>query len=351
MRVWVDLTNTAHIYVLRPLVERLEQAGHHVEITARPLSQTVQALEDWGHPHTVVGRHGGAGRAGKARAAAERVAALVRFVRGRRFHCALAHGSTDLPVVCRLFGIPNTTMFDYEWATTQLGLNCRLASRTLVPDAIPVERLERLGARGRKLVRYPGLKEEYYLHDFRPDRGVLGELGLDASSLLCIVRTSPAYALYLGGKESALLPRVLRRLADDDRTQTVVLARTPEQSDAIDALRLPRTVVPRKTVDARSLIALGDVVVSAGGTMNREAAVLGTPVWSVFDGRMGAVDELLVREGRLRTLASPDDLELAKKQGGDGRPLRRRDPADLLRMALPWIVCRRRPELVGTVAE
>ncbi len=337
MRVWVDLTNTAHIYVLRPLVERLEQAGHDVEITARPLSQTVQALEAWGHPHIVVGRHGGAGRAGKARAAAGRVAALVRFARQRRFDCALAHGSTDLPVACRVFGIPNTTMFDYEWATTQLGLNCRLASRTLAPDAIPVERLARLGARGRKLVRYPGLKEEYYLHDFRADRGVLDELGLDPARVLCIVRTSPAYALYLGGRESAVLPRVLRRLADDERTQTVVIARTPEQSDTIDALGLERTVVPRRTVDARSLIALGDVVVSAGGTMNREAAVLGTPVWSIFDGRLGAVDELLMREGRLRMLRSPDDLELAKKPGGDGRPLRRRDPADLLQMALPWI--------------
>jgi hypothetical protein len=97
-------------------------------------------------------------------------------------------------------------------------------------------------------------------------------------------------------------------------------------------------VVPRKTVDARSLIALGDMVVSAGGTMNREAAVLGTPVWSIFDGRMGGVDELLIREGRLRTLVSPDELEPAKKSGGDGRPLHRRDPADLLRMALPWIL-------------
>jgi len=338
VRVWVDLTNTAHIYVLRPLVERLAQQGHDVEITARPLSQTVQALEGWGHPHTVIGRHGGAGRAGKARAAVERVAELVKFARGRRFDCALAHGSTDLPVACRLFGIPNTTMFDYEWATTQLGLNCRLASRTLVPDAIPIERLERLGARGDKLVRYPGLKEEYYLYDFEADAGVLEELGLDPARVLCIVRTSPAYALYLGGRESALLPRVLRRLAEDDRTQTVVIARTPEQSNAIDALELPRTVVPRKTVDARSLIALGDLVVSAGGTMNREAAVLGTPVWSIFDGRMGAVDELLVREGRLRTLTSPDELEPAKKPGGDGRPLHRRDPAGLLRMALPWIV-------------
>src|SRR4051794_32244490 len=156
MRVWVDLTNTAHIYVLRPLVQRLEAAGHHVELTARPLSQTIQALEGWGHPHTVVGRHGGAHRAAKARAAADRVVALSRWARGRRFDCALAHGSTDLPIVCRLLGIPNTTMFDYEWAVAQHSVNCRMADRVLVPDAIPAARLRRYGAWGAKLVRYPG---------------------------------------------------------------------------------------------------------------------------------------------------------------------------------------------------
>ncbi len=337
MRVWVDLTNTAHVYVLRPLVERLEARGHEVEITARPLSQTVDALEQWGHPHTVIGRYGGSGRVGKARAAVARVAELVRFGRGRGFGCGLAHGSTDLPVACRAFRIPNATMFDYEWATLQHSVNCRLATRVLAPDAIPAERLVRYGARGEKLVRYPGLKEDYYLSGFSADRSALDELGLDPESVICIVRTAPAYALYLGGRENALLDGVLRRLTADPRTQTVVISRTPEQADAIDALGLPRTVVPRRTVDARSLIALGDVVVSAGGTMNREAAVLGTPVWSVFEGRLGAVDEQLMREGRLRDLRSPDDLVIEKKAGSGGRPVHPRDPEDLLAMALPWV--------------
>ena len=337
MRIWVDLTNTAHIYVLRPLVEELERLGHDVELTARPLSQTLDALGQWGRPHTVLGRHGGASRAGKARAAGERVAAMVRFGHGRRFDGGLAHGSTDLPVACRVLGLPNATMSDYEWATTQHAVNFRLATRVLVPDAIPEARVRRYGARPPKLVRYPGLKEEYYLHDFQADRSVLDGLGLDPARVICVVRTAPAYALYLGGQESALLPRVLRRLAGDERTQTVVITRTPEQADAIDALGLPRVVVPRRTVDARSLIALGDVVVSAGGTMNREAAVLGTPVWSVFEGRMGAVDELLMREGRLSMLQDPEDLVIAKKPDGGGRPLVRRDPADLLAMALPWL--------------
>ncbi len=337
MRVWVDFTNTAHVLVLRPLVELLERQGHDVTLTARPLSHTIELLDDWGHPYTALGHHGGASRLSKARAAAGRVPAMVRFGRGRGFDCALAHGSTDLPPACRLLRIPNTTMLDYEWAKLQHGVNCRLANRVLAPAAIPAERMARLGARPPKLVPYPGLKEEYYLSDFEPDPGVLEPLGLDAERILCLVRTAPAYALYLGGSENPILPRVLRRLSENSDAQTVVLPRTAEQGAAIAELGLPRVVIPERAVDGRSLVALVDLVVSAGGTMNREAAVLGTPVWSIFEGRMGGVDEMLAREGRLHLLEDSADIAIAKKDG-DGYASRvRRDPQELLDLALPWL--------------
>jgi uncharacterized protein len=342
MRVWIDLTNTAHVLVLRPLVDRLEAAGHEVVLTARPLSHTLELLDDWGHAYTAVGRHGGAGRLGKGRAAVSRLAQLVRFGRGQGFGCALAHGSTDLPPACRLLRIPNATMFDYEFASLQHHVNCRLANRVLVPDAIPAEALARYGARPPKLVRYPGLKEEYYLADFEPDASVLDELGVDRRGVLCVVRTAPAYALYLGGSENEVLPVLLRRLAREPETQTVVLARTPEQRLAVRALGLDRVVVPDRAVDGRSLVALADLLVSAGGTMNREAAVLGTPVWSIFEGRLGAVDARLVSEGRLRLLRDPEEIAVRKKEGS-GEPAIRRDPGDLLDLALPWAAQPERP--------
>jgi uncharacterized protein len=335
MRVWVDLTNTAHVLVLRPLVELLERDGHEVEITARPLSHTLELLDGWGHPYTALGEYGGAGRAGKARAAGKRLPAMIRFGRRRSFDAALAHGSTDLPAACRALRIRNTTMFDYEWAAAQHHWNCRLASRVLVPEAIPPERLARYGARPPKLVRYPGLKEEYYLSGFEPDESVLGDLRLDPGRTLSVVRTAPSYALYLGGSENPLLPRVLQRLGAAENTHTVVLARTDEQRAAVRALALERVVVPEHAVDGRSLVAFADLLVSAGGTMNREAAVLGTPVWSIFEGRLGAVDELLVREGRLRLLRTPEEIEIRKKVPGGWRDRVRRDPAELLTLALP----------------
>lgn len=337
MRVWADLTNTAHVLVLRPLVELLEHHGHQVELTARPLSQTLEMLDKWGHPYTVLGHYGGATRLGKARAAAARLPRLLRFARLRHFDCAFAHGSTDLPAACRLLGIPSTTMLDYEWAVLQRHVDCRLASRVLMPDAIPAERVARYGARPPKLVRYPGLKEEYYLSEFEPDEAVLDQLGLDRDQVISVVRTAPAYALYLRGSENPILPRVLRRLTEPEDAQTVLLPRTPEQAQAARALGLSGLTVPTRAVDAQSLVAFADLVVSAGGTMNREAAVLGTPVWSIFEGRPAAVDEMLARQGRLRFLRDPGQIEVSKKPRDAADERVRRDPRDLLRLALPWL--------------
>jgi predicted glycosyltransferase len=334
MRIWADLTNTAHVVVLRPLIELLERRGHEVEITARPLSHTVELLDDWGHPYAVLGHYGGATRRGKVRAAASRVPALIRFGRRRRFDYALAHASIDLPPACRVLRIPNTTMFDYEWATIQHHIICRLATRVLVPDAVPAERLRRYGARPPKLVRFPGLKEEYYLADFEPDPAVLKELGLDRERTLCLIRTAPSYALYLGGSENPLLAPLIRRVANGD-AQVVVLARNAEQRAAVRALGLPDVVVPERAVDGRSLVAFADVLVSAGGTMNREAAVLGTPVWSIFEGRLGAVDEMLVREGRLRILRDPDAVTIERKPADAYERRTRRKLAELLALAVP----------------
>lgn len=337
MRIWVDLTNTAHVLVLRPLVEILEGDGHEVEITARPLSHTLELLDDWGHAYTAFGAYGGVSRAGKARAAASRVVEMLRFGRRRGFDAALAHGSTDLPMACRVLRVPNSTMFDYEWATLQHNVNCRLANRVLVPDAIPAERLRRYGAGPSKLVRYPGLKEEYYMADFQPDRSVLEQLGVNPDLPLAVIRTAPSYALYLGGSETPLLPRVLEHVVKNEGAQAVVLARTPEQREDIRKLALEHVIVPDRAVDGRSLVAFADVLVSAGGTMNREAAVLGTPVWSIFEGKLGAVDEMLAREGRLQFLEDPAEIKVERKPPGKVEQRVRRDPRDLLELALPWV--------------
>ncbi len=332
MHVWIDVTNSPHVVFFRPLVALLAARGHEVTITARTFAQTLELLEDAGLAHEVIGPpHGGASVAGKAQAMAGRLAALRSFARGRRFDLALSHASHELPIVARSLGVPSTYAFDYEYARVQHGLGCRAASRIVVPEAIPQKRLDPLGARARKTVRFPGLKEEYTLHDFVADRGVPASLGLDPGRIQVVVRTPPEVSLY-HRHGNPLHVALLKRLGSDPAVQAVVLARTPEQRAAVEALALPSLVVPARAVDARSLVALADLVVSGGGTMNREAVALGVPVWTTFAGRMGSVDEGLVADGRLRILDDPSALLLERRQRDTPPPTR--DPAVLLGLML-----------------
>ncbi|MGH3441693.1 MAG: DUF354 domain-containing protein, partial [Nitriliruptorales bacterium] len=313
-------------------VEVLRERGAEVELTTRDFSQNLGLLRLHGLEAEVIGRHGGRSAVGKLGTMATRLAELVRWARPRRFDAALAPGSHHLTLAARLLGIPSATTFDYEWATVQHQLGCRPATRVVVPEAIPSERLERYGVRPPKLRRYPGLKEEYYLADFEPDPAVPAALGLDADRVLVVVRTPSDYALY-HRTPSPLFPELLDRLGRRDDVHAVVLPRTEEQGGVVRRLGLPSLVVPEQAVDAQSLIAFSDLVVSAGGTMNREAVALGVPVYTTFGGRLGGVDESLLREGRLRLLRDPRTLELVKRSGEAERV--RRDPRTMLDLLLP----------------
>jgi predicted glycosyltransferase len=331
VRVWLDITAPAHVLVFRPLLPLLREKGAEVELTSRDYAQTVQLLELHGIEAEILGRHGGRSRLGKARSLTSRLRELRRWARGREFDIALAHGSHELTLTARRLGIPSSTTFDYEFAWLQHQLGCRAATRVVVPEAIPPERLERYGAKPPKLRRYPGLKEEYYLADFAPDPTALEPFAIDPTLTLVVVRTPPDVSLY-HRRSNPLFPQVLDHLGHDESVQAIVLPRTPEQRDFVRGLGLPSVQVPDRAVDGQSLIAFADLVVSAGGTMNREAVALGVPVYTTYGGRLGGVDEMLIREGRLIPLSDPRALDLRKRDGERERV--RRDPALMLDLLL-----------------
>jgi uncharacterized protein len=331
MRVWVDMTAAAHPLVLRPLVERLEARGDEILVTAREYGQTLGILDRLDIPYTAVGNHGGASAFGKGRALAGRSARLARIVWDQRPDLAIAHGSVDLAVVSSFFRVPSAQMQDYEFAGWQRQVAFRAARKVLVPDSIPLDRLRKIGAKERKLVRYPGLKEEYYLADFRPDSAVLDELGLDREKVLVVVRPPPETSEYHARND--LYGEAIRYLAAAAEAQAVVISRTERQGAEVRAMDAPNLIVPGRAIDAQSLIAFADLVVSAGGTMNREAVALGTPVFTTFAGRMGGVDEDLIASGRLRVLSDPTELPLRKRETAVG-VLNPRDPELLVEGAL-----------------
>ena len=316
------MTAPAHVLVFRPVIERLRDRGHDVTVTARDYGQNLGLLELHGIEHLALGSHGGGSRARKGMALAGRTAALARFARPHRFDLALAHGSNELALAAAMLRIPAANTFDYEFAVLQHNIGCRLARRVMVPDRLPAERLRRFGVGPSKLVQYPGLKEEYYLADFEPDGSVLDRLGVDRGRVVAVLRPPPEVSMY--HRDNPFFAQLLERVGNDENVHAVVIPRVDIQRDHIRSLDLPSVIVPDGAVDAQSLIALADLVVSAGGTMNREAVALGTPVYTIFKGILGGVDEALISEGRLLPLEDPAAVELKKKahEGGGER----RDP-------------------------
>lgn len=325
MRVWIDITNSPHVLFFAPIVRRLSEQGHEVTVTARRYAQTEQLLADHGIEATIVGQHRGRGVPAKAAGLMSRASRLVDLGRRGGFDVAVGHNSNDLSVAARILGLPQLTMFDYEYAKVSHHLNLRLVDEIVVPDAIPLERLAPYGLPVECIARYPGLKEEYYLHDFVPDEAIFQKLGIDGEKIVAVLRPAPEVTLYhrVG---NPLVHQLVDELGGRDDVQLVILPRTDEQRASFAADPRPAIVVPGRAVDGLSLIAAADLVVGAGGTMNREAVALGTPVATLFAGRLGAVDERLIAEGRLSRLTSVSELLVEKKPAGIALHAATRDP-------------------------
>jgi uncharacterized protein len=301
MRLWIDMANSPHVLIFESLVDDLRACGWDVAVTARDHAQTVDLA---GQKFTDVAIFGGPsppGRVAKAVTLARRTAALERFARSHRPDVALSHGSYAQVIAARIAGVPAVTMMDYEYQPAN-HVSFRLARRVIVPSVFPSVALRRFGVRPANVVRYDGFKEELYLAGFRPDPAVVAELDLDRNRPIAVVRPPPEGALY-HRRPNVRFEEILGLAADQPDVQTVVLPRSPEQAARYRGR--PGLTVPSAAIDALSLLAYADLMVGAGGTMNRESALLGTPTYTVFLGRLGAVDAEMLRLGLLRDLREP----------------------------------------------
>lgn len=313
LRVWIDLTNTPHVLIFRPIIKAFKEQGHEVFVTAREFAQTTQLLDRFGIEHTLIGRHRGREVYRKALGLLSRTSKLIGFAAGKKFNLAVSHGSNDCTLASYFLRIPHVTMFDYEFAKAMHHINLRVSTKALIPDLIPSKPLYEYGATDKKIDKYPGLKEEYYLADFKPDDLVIKEIGLDVNKVIVVMRTPPDVALY-HRFHNPIFMDVLRRLAERDDVEVVLLPRIPEQREEIKKLGFKNVFIPERAVDAQSLIYYSDLVISAGGTMNREAVALKTPVYTLFSGKMGAIDMHLIAEGKMAKLEDPKQVEIRKKQ-------------------------------------
>ncbi len=305
MVFWADIDNAPHVLVLRPIIEWLTRAGHVVEITARDYGQTLPLLDLFGMPYTVVGRHAGKRTYRKVLSFITRSIGLLLFARKRRFAAAFCHGTRGVFIPAKLLGIPLVVMSDYEHAATPNFMR-RWPSMLLVPEVIPREAFGCTRGKAAELRKYPGLKEELYVYDCEPDPGELLDMQIDLARPVILVRPPASMAHYHVRAGDDLFLAVLEHLRRRGELQVILLPRTRDQAAELKCYLqqhpAPNVRVPDKVTYGPNLIYHSDLVISGGGTMNREAACMDVPVVTIFQGALGAVDKYLMDQGRLKMM-------------------------------------------------
>lgn len=315
MRIWIDLANSPHVPFFRALIPEFVARGHQVEISARDFAQTVELATNAGMTPHVIGGHGGGSITGKAGNLIGRAGALRKWARDRGFDMALSHNSYAQIAAAAALRVKAVTLMDYEHQPAN-HLAFRLASRVIVPRAFPAAELRRFGASRQKVKRYQGTKEDVYLADFAPDAAftaTLRGLGVASEDVLVIARPPAREALY-HRFENELFDELLGRLSSSKEVKIILLPRSDAQRADYEKRKVANLIMPRTALDGANLIAAADLVISAGGTMNREAAALGVPAASIYAGKWAAIDEELVKEGRLQRISSREEIESLQTQ-------------------------------------
>jgi predicted glycosyltransferase len=320
MRVWIDLGNSPHVPFFKALAGEFETRGHEVVWTARDYAQTVELARSAGLKAEVFGTHGGKSVAAKAGKFVKRVLDLIRWARGRGIDLVVSHNSQEPLVAARILGIRSVNLMDYEHHPGN-HLSFRAARRVIVPGSFPAAALERFGA-AKKSKRFEGIKEDVYLSDHAADprfERELKALGVMPGNVLVVVRPHAPEALYHRGVENRLLDELLDQLAADENVRIVLLPRKDYQGDELRERHPQRNIIiPERALDGANLIAAADMVISGGGTMNREAAALGVPAYTVFAGEAAAIDQYLIDSGRLEAIRTSEDIAaiVPKKKSG-----------------------------------
>jgi predicted glycosyltransferase len=311
-KIWIDFDNSPHVPLFLPIIEELRKRGNITLITARDAFETLGLLNIAGVPYTHVGKHCGKNLAMKLFGYLVRSAKLYHFAKKTRPSLALSHGARSQMQAASLLGIPIICMFDYEHTKSPISLP---VTKFIIPDCIPDEQIKKKKLRYKAVVKYRGLKEDIYAHNFCPDSSFLKELNIDASKIVVTLRPPASQAHYHNPESDTLFNRLMDFLLANDDLQIIYVPRArfhPNYSSEFPESN--NMIVPKQVLNGLNLIWYSDLVISGGGTMNREAAALGVPAYSIFQGKTGAVDQYLSEKGKLVFIKDLDDIKKIKLQ-------------------------------------
>ena len=326
--IWIDLDNSPHVPLFAPIIKHYRNSGIEVILTARDYAQTIELLQltGFGDTFKVIGKHYGKGKLAKIQGLLVRARQLTSYIRllrksGTNIAVAFSHGSRSMVLAARWLKIPVVTMYDYEFTETLI-FN-RFSDKVIVPEMIPDAVLDEIGLAAAKRLKYPGIKEELYMREFQPTPDFCIKF-LEANDfkdgddrIIVVLRPPATTANYHSSRSVELLNDILRFLSRPG-VFTIIVPRTPEQSEDIrkrignipDARQ--NCIVLNEAVSGLDLVFASDLLISGGGTMNREAALLGVPVYSIFAGRQGALDAQMEKEGSITFIRNKEDIAKIK---------------------------------------
>jgi len=306
-KIWIDLDNTPHVPFFKPIIEKLNERGYQVVVTARDAYQVCDLADYFNISYKRIGRHYGKNKLMKVLGTLARAFQIIPEMLREKPDIAVSHGSRTQIIVASLLKIRSVIIYDYEHAK---GLVLVYPTWVMLPDVIPDS-----GIKSKKslVYKYHGIKEDVYVPDFQPDPVIRQELGIAEEALLITIRPPATEAHYFNPKSEELFEAIIEFLADKPNIQIVLLPRNKKQEHFVRELwrglfQSGKLIIPDHAVDGLNLIWFSDLVISGGGTMNREAAALGVPVYSIFRGKIGAVDQYLADCGRLVLLEKSEDF-------------------------------------------
>ncbi len=306
-KIWIDLDNSPHVLFFAPIISKLEQRGFEVVLTARQAYQVCELADRHGLNYQKIGRHLGKNKVLKIVATFLRAALLSRVVLAGKPLLAVSHGSRSQQILAGVARLTSVMIYDYEHTTA---LKMFHPTWIMMPEVIPNQTIRFTKS---KVFKYPGIKEDVYIPSFKPDPGILGELGISDQNIIVTFRPPATEAHYHNVESEQLFQVAVEHLGRNPDVRIIMLPRNARQRCAIahewrHLIADRKMIMPERVIDGPNLIWNSDFVISGGGTMNREAAALRVPVYSIFRGTMGSVDSHLIRERRLTPLNTPQEI-------------------------------------------
>ncbi len=312
MNVWIDMDNSPHVPLLLPFIKSLEVKGYTIFITARDYAQTIELLTNEGAEFKKIGKHGGGNKFFKIIELISRSIRLMFYARKKKMTFAISHGSRAQALACKILKIPCYIGMDYEHTESRIFSAC--AAKIWIPELLYPRSLPFIGINSNKVITYKGIKEQFYLQNFIPDKCFYEKIGIPADKVLVVLRPPALTANYHNKKSEEFLDLILKRLAATHNVYTICTPRTIDQRARLKKYESISFRVIDYAMDGKNLVYYADAMISGGGTMNREAAFFGARVYSIFSGKKPMLDLELQNLGLLSFINSEEDCNTIQFQ-------------------------------------